>query len=448
MYAVIDVETTGLNASRDRITEIAIYLHDGTQVVDRFESLVNPECHIPHHITALTGISNKLVMDAPKFYEIARQVVEMTEGVTIVAHNAAFDYNFIRSEFKRLYFDFRRKTLCTKKLSRKLMPGLPSYGLGNLCRHLQIANPARHRAGGDAIATTRLLEKLLLMESNLEGLTLKGLQMNIPKEEVDALPEAPGVYYFLDQDLNILYIGKSVNLKARVLSHLSNHTEKKEIELRDKSWHISCQVTGSELIASLLESDEIKKNKPPFNRAQRRSTFTYGLFSYTGKDGYIRLCLERIKGDQVPLTAYGSKREGKNHITYLMEKFRLCAKFCSLYHGEGACFEYHLGMCDGACAGEISHEEYNDRVIDLISYFSYHNKNFFIIDDGRHQEEVSAVKVENGRYIGFGYLDMNAIGADSDILHDSIKTFQDNRDVQVILRGYLRKNHFEKLIIY
>jgi DNA polymerase-3 subunit epsilon len=448
MYAVIDVETTGLNASRDRITEIAIYIHDGQQIIDRFESLVNPECRIPHHITALTGISNKMVFDAPKFYEIARKVVELTEGMTIVAHNASFDYNFIRSEFRRLYYDYRRKTLCTKKLSRKIMPGLPSYGLGNLCRHLDIPNPARHRAGGDALATTRLLEKLFQYESDLENLPVKGIQCNIPREEIEALPECPGVYYFLDQQLNMLYIGKSVNLKSRVLSHLSNHTDKREIELRDRSWHISFQVTGSDLIASLLESDEIKKHKPVFNRSQRRTSFNFGLFFYTGNDGYIRLAVERIRGDQMPLTAYGTSKEGRTHLAYLMEKFRLCAKFCGLYKGDGACFDYHLGMCDGACEGDVAPDVYNDRVVDLISYYSYHNKNFFIIDDGRHKEEVSAVKVENGRYVGFGYLDVNTIGSDSTILHDSIHPFQDNRDVQVILRGYLRKNHFEKLIIY
>jgi DNA polymerase III subunit epsilon len=448
MYAVIDVETTGLNASHDRITEIAIYIHDGEKVVDRFESLVNPECHIPHHITALTGISNKLVLDAPKFYEIARKVVEITEGTTIVAHNASFDYNFIRSEFRRLYYDFRRKTLCTKKLSRKLIPGLLSYGLGNLCRHLEIPNPARHRAGGDAIATTRLLEKLLRLENNLEGLPLKGLQTNIPREELEALPDTPGVYYFMDENLEILYIGKSVNLKSRVLSHISNNTDKKEIDLRDRSFHISFETTGSDLIASLLESDEIKKHKPLFNRTLRRTSFPCGLFSYTGKDGYIRLTVETIKGDQMPLTAYSSKKEARSHLAYLMEKFRLCAKYCSLFNGEGNCFEYHLGMCDGACSGEVSPAEYNDRVIDLISYYSYHNKNFFIIDDGRHEEEVSAVKVENGRYVGYGYLDVSAIGTDSGILHDSIHPFQDSRDAQVILRGFLRRNNFEKLIIY
>jgi DNA polymerase-3 subunit epsilon len=448
MYAIIDVETTGLNASRDRITEVAIYIHDGSKLIDRFESLVNPECHIPHHITALTGISNKLVLDAPKFYEVARRIVEMTEGLTLVAHNATFDYNFLRSEFKKLFFDYRRKTLCTKKLSRKLLPGLSSYGLGSLCRHMEISNPARHRAGGDAIATMRLLEKLLQIEQNLEDLPLRGIKSNIPEEEIEALPERPGVYYFQDKNGNILYIGKSVNVKTRVLSHLSNHTEKREIMLRDQSWHISYQETGSDLIASLLESDEIKKHRPAFNRSQRRTSFNYGLFSYTGKDGYIRLTIERIRGDKVPLTAYGSKKEGRRHLSYILEKYNLCASFCGLYKGEGACFEFHLGICDGACTGKVSIEKYNDRVIDLISYYSYHNKNFFIIDDGRHEEEVSAVKVENGRYIGFGYLDVSSIGSDSCILHESIHPFQDNRDIQVILRGYLRKNHFEKLIIY
>jgi DNA polymerase-3 subunit epsilon len=288
----------------------------------------------------------------------------------------------------------------------------------------------------------------LIIEKNPEKVQLRGLQTNISREEIDSLPEYPGVYYFHDRQGNILYIGKSINIKTRVLSHLSNHTNKREMSLSEASWHITYQVTGSDLIASLLESDEIKKHAPPFNRAQRRTTFNYGLYSYTGKDGYIRLALEKIKGDKMPLTAFGNKREGRNHLSFLMEKYRLCARFCGINKGEGACFEYHLGMCDGACVGDVAVAEYNDRVIDLISHYSYHNKNFFIIDDGRHDKEVSAVKIENGQYIGYGYLDVNAIGSDSGILHDSIRPFKDNRDIQVILRGYLRKNHFEKLIIY
>lgn len=448
MYAIIDVETTGLNARTDRITEIAIYLHDGEQVTGHFETLVNPECRIPHGITALTGINNRMVAEAPKFFEVARQIVELTEGRIIVAHNASFDYQFIRSEFKRLFYDFRRRTLCTKKLSRKLIPEAGSFGLGNLCRFLEIENSARHRAGGDAQATVRLLEHLLNMEKDLEHVPLRDCSSSLSHEQVLQLPDEPGVYYFHDGDGNIIYIGKSVNIRGRVLQHLANNSNRRAIEMRDRIASVSCQLTGSDLIASLLESSEIKKCKPVFNRSLRRATFNYGLFSKTSEDGYIHLSIEPLKGDRLPLTSYSSREEGRNHLVRLQKEHHLCQKLCHLYDAKGPCFEYQLGECMGACKGEERPSSYNDRVIDAISRYNYRNKNFFIIDDGREPEELSIVKVENGRYVGFGYLGMDVIGNDPAVLHDAIKPFEDDRDAHVILRGFLRKNKFERLLVY
>ncbi len=347
-YSIIDIETTGLNARKDRITEIAIIVHDGEKIVDRFETLVNPECRIPYNITALTGISNKMVADAPVFCEIARKVVEITEDTTIVAHNAAFDYNFIRNEFKRLFYDFSRRTICTKRLSRKLLPGMQSYGLGSLCKTLGINNHARHRAGGDALATAMLLEYLFKIENDIINLPLRGLHSSLPKEDILNLPESPGVYYFLDEHHNLLYIGKSVNIKNRVLSHLHNNISKRELELRDRIAHVNYELTGSDLVASLLESSEIKKHKPVFNRLLRRSSFRFGLYSYTGADGYIRLSVEAIKGERLPLTSYGSREEGRNHMVRLISDYELCQKLCNIYKSKGACFDYHIGACNGA----------------------------------------------------------------------------------------------------
>jgi DNA polymerase III subunit epsilon len=448
MYAIIDIETTGLNARKDRITEIAIYIHDGQKIVDKFESLINPECRIPFHITALTGISNKMVAEAPRFFEVARKIVEFTDGRIFVAHNASFDYNFIRCEFKRLMYDYSRKTLCTKKLSRKLMPGIQSYGLGSLAKILNFKNPARHRAAGDALTTVYLLEHLMKIENKLDTVSLKGLNSNLSVEVIDNLPEVPGVYYFHDEGGNIIYIGKSVNIRSRVMSHLSNNDHKREIELREKTASVTYELTGSDLVASLLESAEIKKHKPVFNRSLRRSLFQYGLFSYTGQDGYIHLAIEAIKGDKLPLTSYGSRKEGVSHLQRIVDEFNLCQKICGLYASTGGCFDHHMGICHGACIGAESPASYNDRVIDAIGKYTYRNKNFFIVDDGRFAHECSVVKVENGRYVGFGYVELDEIGGDSGILHDIIKPFEDNRDAHVIIRGYLRKNQFEKMIVY
>lgn len=448
MYAIIDIETTGLNSKSDRITEIAIILYDGEKIVDQYETLINPERHISYYITGLTGISNKMVADAPRFYEVAKKIVEMTEDAIFVAHNASFDYNFIRSEFKRLFFEYKRKTLCTKKLSRKLMPGLKSYGLGSLSKYLKIDNKARHRAGGDALATVCLLEHLLSIEKHPEEISLRGLNSNLPEEMIMNLPEEPGVYYFFDEKEELLYVGKSVNIKQRVISHLNNNLTKRAIEMKERISQIHYELTGSELVAQLLESFEIKRLKPPYNRAQRRTIFNHGLFMYTASDGYVRLSIEKIRKDKLPLTSYASAQEGRDHLIRLIAEHELCQRFCGIYKTDGACFHQQIGQCKGACKGMEPPDEYNDRVIDAISKYIYKNKNFFIIDDGRTDDEVSVIKVENGKYIGYGYTNIDNVDQNADILHDIIKPLNDNKDIQVIIRGYLRKNNFEKVVIY
>ena len=166
MYAVVDIETSGGRAQIDRITEIAIYIHDGEKIVEEFSTLINPETFIPPFITRLTGINNDMVATAPKFYEVAKKIVLMTEGRLFVAHNAPFDYRFIQEEFKRLGYNYQRQTMCTVRMSRKIIPGMGSYSLGNLCQTLGITINNRNRAAGDALATTKLLELLLLKTEN------------------------------------------------------------------------------------------------------------------------------------------------------------------------------------------------------------------------------------------------------------------------------------------
>ena len=169
MYAIIDIETTGQSAAKGKITEIAIFIHDGFEITDSFTSLINPECYIPDFITNLTGIDNEMVRNAPKFYEIARQIVEITQDKIFVAHNSSFDYRFIQEEFKRLGYDYQRKTMCTVRLGRKFLPGHKSYSLGKICDELGISINGRHRAAGDALATTKLFEMILARKAQREN---------------------------------------------------------------------------------------------------------------------------------------------------------------------------------------------------------------------------------------------------------------------------------------
>lgn len=446
MYAIIDVETTGLSARTEKITEIAIIIHDGNKVIDEFSTLINPEKRISYQITSLTGINNKMVTDAPKFYEVAKTIVEITEGKTIVGHNVNFDMGFLRHEFKRLGYDFSRKALCTCKMSKKAFPQRRSYGLGKLCKELQIMNNARHRASGDAMATAKLFEMIMAVDTELLNGTQKSLNTNLNRSLIDKLPEETGVYYFHNKTGNIIYVGKSTNIKSRVLSHLSNNLSKRAIEMREDIHDISYEVTGSELVALLLESDEIKAHKPHYNHAQRRTSHNWGLYSFTDDNGYIQLKIMQVIKEAIPVNSYSTKMEAKEHLFQLIEKYFLCQKLCGLYKTSGSCFQYQIKECRGACLGEEVPEEYNKRVEEALDYYALPHESFYVIDKGRNTEEKSVVKIEHGKYIGFGYFQANGSEIKTEDLDDAIRPYKDNKDVKQIIRSFLRRNEVKEIV--
>ena len=446
MYAIIDIETTGTSATYGKITEIAIILHNGDSVSETFTTLINPECNIPWNITRLTGITNEMVSNAPKFYEVARKIIELTAGTIFVAHNATFDYSFVKEEFKRLGYDFKRKTICTVKLSRKLLPGHLSYSLGKICADLGIEITDRHRAIGDALATTKLFDKLLIQNSLLESTLFVNQTYSLPSEKIAAIPAKTGIYYFYDTQGTIIYIGKSKDIHQRVLTHLSNSQTKKAMEMRDKIADVSWEITGSELVALLFESSEIKRHKPLYNRSQRRSAFNYGLFSYEDSNGYIHLIISKIEADEIPLTTFHFQQEGIEYLHKLVEKYALCKKLCNLDNSSGECFNAQLHHCNGACTGLEQASDYNIRVGKSIKGLQYRSPNFFVIDQGRTNNEKSIVKIANGRFAGFGYLSTDFSIAHADSLHDCIQKQNDNRDIQVIIRGYLNRSKTVRIL--
>lgn len=446
MYAIIDIETTGTSAAFGKITEIAIFIHNGNEVTDSFITLINPECNIPWNITRLTGISNEMVAEAPKFYEVAKRIVELTAGKVFVAHNVMFDYSFVKEEFKRLGYDYKRKVMCTVKLGRKLLPGHRSYSLGNICSDLGINIEGRHRAGGDAFATVKLFE-LLLIQNTLTGVNLFSNQSHaLSKEKIASLPGKPGVYYFFDSRNTIIYIGKSNDIHQRVLTHLSNTKTKRAIEMRNNIADVSWEETGSELIALLLESSEIKKHKPLYNRLQRRSAYNFGLFAFEDQNGYLNLEIKRIVDDEIPLTSFHFQQEGLDYLHELAEQHALCKKLCHLDDSNGACFQTQMHSCYGACTGEENAEIYNLRVNRGISSFKYRSPDFFIIDQGRSQNERGIIKIEKGRFVGFGFISEDSGFYGPDILHDCIKPYNDNRDIQSIIRSCLNRRNDLKII--
>jgi DNA polymerase-3 subunit epsilon len=458
VYAIVDIETTGGNTNSDRITEIAILIHDGQQVVEEFSSLINPGRRIPYRISTLTGITDAMVSSAPKFYELARRVVEMTEGKTFVAHNAKFDYNFIKNEFKSLGFEFKRKQLCTMALSRELHPGLRNYSLGGLCKTFTIDTSVLHRAKADAEATARLLELLLqvragrIANGGIEvetGLGRLSADANLHKDLIDTLPHETGVYYFYNKDHNLIYIGKSVDIRGRVLSHFSNNTTSKALELKHNIAHIRYSITGSELVALLKESEEIKLNKPIFNRAQRRTRFHAGLFAEYDEGGYLNFKVERLrKSGPEPVSLFSTVKAARSFLEYVIDLHALCLTKCGLHRIQGACFNHSIHKCKGACVNLEYPIDYNLRAELVLDHLRYRHPNLLIIDKGRREGEKSLVLVEGGRYMGYGFIEDELVDNDLSLLKQSIDPFMDNKDVRQIIKLYLRQEKPQKVITF
>lgn len=445
MYAVIDVETTGLKPAREKITEIAVVLTDGYTIEREWHTLLNPERPIPAQITRMTGITNEMVADAPRFYEIARELVLMTEGRTFVAHNVNFDYNFVRQEFNRLGYDYRRRKKCTVQWSRRLFPGYKSYGLGKLSHALGIENNARHRAAGDAKATAELLHKIILkQDTDKQEIPPAYLPPAMDMKTFQALPAKTGVYYFLDEKQRILYVGKSLNIKERVKSHFAS-PEEREQKMKLQTAHVGYEITGSELVALLLESHEIKKHTPVFNRQQRRNTYNYGLFSYYDEKGYLHLQTAKITGSHEPHTTFSTAREAKEHLRNRVEQYFLCQKLSGLYKSRGACFQYQVHQCLGACIGEESPDTYNKRVEEMLKNYDLQYSDLMIIDPGRNEQEYSLVVVRNNTFLGFGYFDKHQEVSRENML-DLITEYDDNKDVRRIIRTYIKQNKPLKVV--
>ena len=451
MYAILDIETTGGQYNEEGITEIAIYKFDGHEVVDQFISLVNPEKPIQPFVVKLTGINNAMLRSAPKFYEVAKRVIEMTEDCVIVAHNASFDYRILQTEFRRLGFRFHKQTLCTVELSKKLLPGHESYSLGKLVRALGIPMADRHRASGDAMATVKLFKMLLaqdiekeIVKSMVKSEIKTGMSPKL-LDIVESLPSKTGIYYIHNEKGDLIYIGKSKNIKKRVNQHFTGTTNKfKKIQL--EVYAVTFEETGSELIALLKESEEIKINKPIYNRSQRKTIFQWALYVVKDENGYIALRLQKADGRKKEITSFVSVQEGKNALFKITEQYNLCQKINGLYDTKNACFKYKIKECDGACVGEITPEDYNDRVNEFIESNLFENENMVIIDRGRSLQERSAVMIENGIYKGYCFYDLNYQITNVEVLKNIIIPMQNNRDTRNIIQGYLRKHKVMKIV--
>ncbi len=462
LYAIVDIETTGGSAAYHKITEICVLLHDGKEVIKKFYSLINPECHIPLNITLLTGITDEMVAAAPMFHEVAKEIYEITDNAIFVAHNVNFDFSFLKKEFEELGGEFVRKKLCTVRLSRKLIPGFRSYSLGKLCESLNIIVENRHRAHGDAEATAKLFTMLLEIDKNQEFVkySLKKnskettLPPNISKETYETLPEKTGVYYFHDRNGKIIYVGKAGNIKDRVCNHFSGNTHTKtRVLFLTNIYDVSYEVTGSELIALLVENEAIKKHYPRYNRTNKTFTLNTGYYTYEDQNGYLRLAINKCGKRDKPLLTFKNQTEAMTHALVRIKKFGLCLKLCNIIPSNQQCSFDEVKASGHYCI--VCHQEQSPEVYNVLfkkAFLSVHNERSFVVKTrGRSEQEEGFIWVEKGRFLGYGYIPESAAISHFEDIKNFIQPCYDTQDSQTIIDAHVKKARLlnkEPILVY
>lgn len=445
-FAIVDIETTGDNPKLFKVIEIAIILHDGQNELETFHTFVDPQEKINPFVARLTGISDNDLVGAPKFFEVAKKIVELTKDTIFVAHNVSFDYGVLRTEYRRLGYDFRMDHLDTVQTAKILFPGYKSYGLKNITRELGILLDNHHRAIDDTRATAMLFKMLYEKDPyNLktfikQEINPAALNPKLKLEQFDDVPNKTGVYKFYDEHGELIYIGKSVHIKKRIEQHLKNTKTQKGQEMRLKIAGITHELTGSELIALLKESEEIKNHKPVYNRAQRNTLFSHGLYLHEDQAGYRRLTLKKTGTQDQPVTTFTSLASAKSSLEFWVSEYQLCQKFCNLHDGTSGCFNYSIKKCQGACVGAESPDEYNKRVEALLGYLNFNGDSFLILDKGRNSKESSFVWVQDGQYRGYGFAFRYLLKREPKNFKKFLIPQSTNRDFQSIIRMQLERD--------
>ncbi len=442
LYAITDIETTGGYASANSITEIAVYICDGQEIVDQFETLVNPHQSIPRFVQSLTGITDDMVQLAPSFEEIAPRLMELLEGKVFVAHNVNFDYSFINHQLQVLGHHLNCKKLCTVRYTRKIFPKLASYSLGNLCRHFDIPVYSRHRAGGDARATVELFKLLRKSDVNNHIHTMIGKQskeqflpLYLNKEDIENLPLTPGVYYFHDAKGKIIYVGKAIQLKKRVVSHFSNNKPTRQRQEFLRNIHrISYQQCGTELMASVLETIEIKRLWPKYNRAIKGYEASYGMYMYEDGNGYIRLAIDRKHKHLNAVQFFYNRYEGMTELKRLAKEFSLCYQLCFIDRSASATCSSQ--QCNGACGQKEEPSNYNARVMLAIEQLKKELPSFAIREKSYFNNQDSCILMEEGRFYGMGYVEADFNLSQKEDLRKKLQAYPEYDFVRNLVKRY------------
>lgn len=440
MYAILDIETTGGKYNEEGITEIAIYRFDGHEIVDQFASLINPQKKIQPFVVQLTGINNQMLRSAPKFYEVARRIVEITEGCILIAHNAKFDSRILSTEFRRLGYEYHRNTICTVQLSRQLLPALPSYSLGNLTKSLGIPIKNRHRAQGDAYATVTLFKILLNKDKDKKIIKSYINVKEAPSHKetkllklVEPLPSETGVYYLHNTEGDILYIGQSRNIKKNVNQHFTSSSVKNK-RLQKEVAKVSYALTGNLLIARLKEDNDIKSIKPKYTKRSRKALFPYHLIQQKDSEGYIQLRIEKTDLRRRSLMTFRSQTVAQQNLKKISEEFGLCFKRNELSQGNITQKE------------NISAKEYNARVQGFFDKYISQQQTQLLIDKGREVGERSVIFMEDGIYKGYGFYSLNHQITKKSILEKILVVPENDRYARHIIDDYLMESNVQKTL--
>ncbi len=442
----VDIETTGGSYRTSRVLEVAAIRVENGVTVKEFSTLLNPETYIPSSITRLTGIRDTDVGDAPAFMDIADELSDILDGAVFIAHNVRFDYSFLKQEFAAIGRDFSPKLLCTVRLSRALYTQQKGYSLARLIERHNIPVLNRHRALEDARAILYFTQLAYdehgseLFEQTV-GLQIKtqSLPPHLDVAEVNTIDTVPGVYIFRDEKRQPLYIGKSINLKKRVMSHFQNITSK-ELKISQQVHHIDTVKTGSELAALILESRLIKELQPVYNRMLRRVSL-YAMLVKASSNGYATLSLRSGSiDDDTDLTSiygiYKNRTVAKKRLDEVTRTFGLCPKLMGLEKAKSACFHYSLGKCKGACINEEGADLYNRRFEIALENSKIASWQYPTAISVPINEEGESVIINNWIIQGFQSPEGNMI------INDDIKPMFDVDEYKII-RQFVRQNRVE-----
>lgn len=420
-YAIIDIEATGGQVGTEKIIDIYIYRFNGETVEDQFGSMVNPERPIDFYVQKLTGITDKMVLRAPKFHELAKRIVEITEGCTIVGHGVDFDYRMLRQEFRELGFEFQRNTLDSLALSKKLLPDVESHSLGKLCKSLGIPIKSQHTAEGDTRATLELFK--ILLEKDKEKEIIHSFAIKDSKNRAhitklisleEELPDSMGVFYFLDKNRNVFYIGASRNIRKDV-NQLFTSSGKTEKRMQSRVMKVKFELSGSFLIALLKQAEESRLLKNLMEPKAKQ--LHYGLFASTENNDFYIDKVSQI--DEPALLLFNNKRKGYKAIHHLRSKLNLSEK-----------------------------TNIQEKVKKVKKEIDFPSKNLILIDKGRTKGEKSFIEIRNKKVIGYGFYTFHNQLENEEIRANIINSIKSNAKIIIILKTFLQYHPFQKIISF